>query len=584
MMSATALSMSASGSTMPWFLAPPMHCTRLPSAAPRAYTCWAMSDEPTKLTALIAGCAMMASTTALSPCTTLSTPAGRPASIISSASRTGTLGSRSEGLRMNALPAAMAGPNIHIGIIAGKLNGVMPATTPSGWRNEYTSMPGPAPSVYSPLSRCGMPHANSITSSPRWMSPRASDSTLPCSDESSRASASMSASSRRLNSNITRARRCGLTAAHSRWAATAPATAASSSAAVASGTRACTLPLLGSNTSPWRPETPATCRPSMKWSIWRMDSVLWWGRRLHDPGVVRIVAEQPAPLRPRHDVEVVQVVAVGGADRVVAARHQHRVAVADGDGLVERAVAGVDALERKALRRADAVVVGFLQRGFLAGHGGVVLVRRVAGPVPARRHHLHHQQAVGRLGLGQDVAHVARIGAGAANLARHPAGVDHPRRLVPPARRGADRKLGVAARGHAPGHPGRHVDRARGAILERRRPPAESGEGLVAGGDVGAAGNQHQAGFAAGLAAAAALAVGEPGQAEADVRPAGAGRGHVDDGAVGTGGSLADVESGHQVNLAFAACCLSVRRPSCAYWRGGASAGSCSASITIQPV
>ena len=50
--------------------------------------------------------------------------------------RTGTLGSFSEGLRMKLLPTAIATPNIHIGIIAGKLNGVMPATTPSGWRME----------------------------------------------------------------------------------------------------------------------------------------------------------------------------------------------------------------------------------------------------------------------------------------------------------------------------------------------------------------------------------------------------------------------------------------------------------------
>ncbi len=32
-------------------------------------------------------------------------------------------------------------------------------------------MPGPALSVYSPFIRCGMPQANSTTSSPRWMSP-----------------------------------------------------------------------------------------------------------------------------------------------------------------------------------------------------------------------------------------------------------------------------------------------------------------------------------------------------------------------------------------------------------------------------
>ena len=54
----------------------------------------------------------------------------------SSARRIGTEGSFSLGLLMKQLPQAMATPNIHIGIIAGKLNGVIPATTPSGWRIE----------------------------------------------------------------------------------------------------------------------------------------------------------------------------------------------------------------------------------------------------------------------------------------------------------------------------------------------------------------------------------------------------------------------------------------------------------------
>jgi hypothetical protein len=54
----------------------------------------------------------------------------------SSAKRSGTDGSFSLGLHTNVLPHATATPNIHIGIMAGKLNGVMPATTPSGWRIE----------------------------------------------------------------------------------------------------------------------------------------------------------------------------------------------------------------------------------------------------------------------------------------------------------------------------------------------------------------------------------------------------------------------------------------------------------------
>ena len=44
-------------------------------------------------------------------------------------------------------PHAIAGANIHIGTIAGKLNGVIPPTTPSGWRIEYTSIPVEACSV-----------------------------------------------------------------------------------------------------------------------------------------------------------------------------------------------------------------------------------------------------------------------------------------------------------------------------------------------------------------------------------------------------------------------------------------------------
>ncbi|MCY1278167.1 hypothetical protein D9M70_268880 [compost metagenome] len=50
----------------------------------------------------------------------------------SSARRMVTMGSCSEGLRTKVLPVAMAMGNIHSGIIAGKLNGVMPAHTPMG--------------------------------------------------------------------------------------------------------------------------------------------------------------------------------------------------------------------------------------------------------------------------------------------------------------------------------------------------------------------------------------------------------------------------------------------------------------------
>src|SRR5882757_4515601 len=100
-----------------------------------------MGVEPTKLTAATDGESSSASTETLSPCTTLNTPSGRPACCQSRAIYSEADGSRSLGLSTNVLPQAMATGCIHMGTITGKLNGVMPATTPSGWRKLYESTP-----------------------------------------------------------------------------------------------------------------------------------------------------------------------------------------------------------------------------------------------------------------------------------------------------------------------------------------------------------------------------------------------------------------------------------------------------------
>src|SRR5918912_1190950 len=100
--------------------------------------------------------------------------AATPASWSSAAVKTDAEGSFSDGFSTNVFPHASAGAHIHIGTIAGKLNGVIPATTPSGCRIEYTSMPVDACSVKPPLSSVGSPQQNSITSSPRVTSPNAS--------------------------------------------------------------------------------------------------------------------------------------------------------------------------------------------------------------------------------------------------------------------------------------------------------------------------------------------------------------------------------------------------------------------------
>ncbi len=64
----------------------------------------------------------------------LKTPGGRPASIIISPSRLALIGTRSDGFRTNVFPQAMAMGNIQSGTMNGKLKGVIPAQTPTGWR------------------------------------------------------------------------------------------------------------------------------------------------------------------------------------------------------------------------------------------------------------------------------------------------------------------------------------------------------------------------------------------------------------------------------------------------------------------
>ena len=44
---------------------------------------------------------------------------------------------------MKQLPVASATGIIHSGTMIGKLKGVMPATTPRGWRIDQASMPVP---------------------------------------------------------------------------------------------------------------------------------------------------------------------------------------------------------------------------------------------------------------------------------------------------------------------------------------------------------------------------------------------------------------------------------------------------------
>ena len=176
-------------------------------------------------------------------------------------------GSFSDGLRMNVLPHASALPNIHIGTIAGKLNGVMPATTPSGWRIWYTSTPVDACSLKPPLRRCGTPQANSRFSRPRATSPSASDGTLPCSAVSSAAMSRRWWSTRLRIRNRISVRFESDVARQAGNAAFAAATAASTSSTDAKSTHFAWAPVAGSNTGPRRPDRPSTGCPPIQWPM-----------------------------------------------------------------------------------------------------------------------------------------------------------------------------------------------------------------------------------------------------------------------------------------------------------------------------
>src|SRR3546814_8707421 len=73
----------------------------------------AMGVEPTKLTACTRLSSRRVSTASLSPCTTLNTPSGRPASLSRRAISSDGEGSRSEGLSTKLLPQASARSEEH---------------------------------------------------------------------------------------------------------------------------------------------------------------------------------------------------------------------------------------------------------------------------------------------------------------------------------------------------------------------------------------------------------------------------------------------------------------------------------------
>ena len=78
------------------------------------------------------------------PTSTVSQPAGRPASCSSSASSSADIGVWLAGLRTTGQPAASAGASLWATRLHGKLNGEMAPITPMGRRRVNAILPSPA--------------------------------------------------------------------------------------------------------------------------------------------------------------------------------------------------------------------------------------------------------------------------------------------------------------------------------------------------------------------------------------------------------------------------------------------------------
>ena len=117
---------------------------------------------------------------ACSPWTTLKTPSGSPASARSSAQSIDGDGSFSDGLSTKVLPQAMAIGYIHIGTMAGKLNGVISPPHPTA--DSYGGVDtGRDLLAESPLKEAGDVAGELDDFEPRCTSPSASSMVFPCS-------------------------------------------------------------------------------------------------------------------------------------------------------------------------------------------------------------------------------------------------------------------------------------------------------------------------------------------------------------------------------------------------------------------
>ena len=240
------------------------------SAASRSST-RPTSVEPVKDSLRTRGSCSIAETTAPDrrAGSTLTTPAGTPASSRIFAINSAVSGVSDAGLRITVQPAARAGPILRVAIAAGKFHGVTSTQMPTGcWRTTILLAPDGAV-ITEPDARTASSAYQRKNSAAYAVSPRASGSALPFSREmrwaSSSARSVISSNARRRISDRWR----GGVAAQPAAAACAASTQARASSTVPLATLAITPPVAGSSTSKRPPSEAGTALPPMQRSSGR---------------------------------------------------------------------------------------------------------------------------------------------------------------------------------------------------------------------------------------------------------------------------------------------------------------------------
>ncbi len=223
------------------------------------------SVEPVKESLRTRGSASIAATT--SPDfrlgSTLTTPAGTPASSIRAAMARAVSGVSPAGLRIVVQPAARAGAILRAAIAAGKFHGVTRTAMPTGWRITMILL-APLGAVWiSPRIRTASSAYQRKNSAEYTTSPRASGRALPFSALISTArSSARSIISWYVRDRISDRFR-GAVAAHSAAASAAASTQASASSTVPLATEVSASPVAGSSTSKVAPSEAGRCFPPM---------------------------------------------------------------------------------------------------------------------------------------------------------------------------------------------------------------------------------------------------------------------------------------------------------------------------------